>query len=627
MNSQLSNLNIIQFLGEGASGKVYLVKNISNNQLFSLKEIEIDQNDQNQVKNINREINIMNNMSNINHPNIMKYYYYFIEKNKLYYVLEFLDGENLDDLAQRYIKMKQYFNQNLIIIILKGIINGLLYLHQRNIIHRDIAPDNIMIDKNNNIKITDFGISKLNQFYNNNNINNNQFININTNTINKPNLTTIGREEYISPEIYQSYKNKQFLAKYDFKTDIYSLGVTMFYLMNFLLPFIYEENTMKKVRTNIFIDPNKYNQQLIKMVMNMLEENPKKRPSCQDLFNDLGNLIGFNNMDIYHTIKMDDINLENNYIIKRSAFFSVIYCLYNIPAFKLYFENNTKILTKDTNDSNFVIKNFIEVINDYKKKEKRINSITQFIENISQKIVIFKEYNKLSPKFIIEILLEYFCNSINQLFVYNNTTAMNLNIIFTNNQNANPVILQKIEEFNKYTNIFADFFYFLILKQIKCPKCDNIIEENIDFEYEIEFNEPTYIDQLFHQFDKIPNFGKNSKICKKCFEMPMNLIETKTLINAPKILIIHSEINLQIQESIKIGEYISPNKRNYSLLSIIVKELMNNNDFRYCVSIKKNYSNIWIYYPNEEEIPIALSFDQLLQKGDICTVFYQLNEK
>ena len=189
------------------------------------------------------------------------------------------------------------------------------------------------------------------------------------------------------------------------------------------------------------------------------------------------------------------------------------------------------------------------------------------------------------------------------------------------------MILQKVEQFNElYSYIFADLFYFLVLKRIQCPKCDNIIEENIDFEYEIEFNEPTYINQLLNEFDKIPNIGKNSKMCKKCFEMPINLIVTKTLINAPKILIVHSDKSLQIQEFIQIGEYISPNKRNYNLLSVIVKELMNNNDIRYCVSIKKNFSNYWVYYPNEEENPVALSFDQLLQKGDICTVFYQLNE-
>jgi serine/threonine protein kinase len=82
--------------------------------------------------------------------------------------------------------MGQYLNQNLIIIILKGIINGLNYLHKRNVIYRDITPDNIMIDKNNNIKITDFGISTYYQMNNSQNIYNN--------SINNPYLTIIAKK-------------------------------------------------------------------------------------------------------------------------------------------------------------------------------------------------------------------------------------------------------------------------------------------------------------------------------------------------------------------------------------------------------------------------------------------------
>jgi hypothetical protein len=198
-----------------------------------------------------------------------------------------------------------------------------------------------------------------------------------------------------------------------------------------------------------------------------------------------------------------------------------------------------------------------------------------------------------------------------------------------NFQIDSPIILKKIEEFkDNYTNIFADIFYFLILERVKCPKCDNIIEEKIDFEYEIEINEPTsYIDQLFNQINKITNLGKKSKICNKCFEIPINLIITKTLINGPKILIIHSENNLDIEENIEIKEYISPNKQiKYQLISVIVKEYINNSDIKYCVSTKKS-SGLWIYFPDEEGNPEALSFIDLLKKGSICTAFYQLNEQ
>ena len=563
----------------------------------------------------------MQNISNISHPNIIIFYDSFDDDCFFCLLLEFIEGETLDDLLKKHKGMGQYLNQNLIIIILKGIINGLNYLHKRNVIHRDITPDNIMIDKNNNIKITDFGISTYYQMNNSQNIDNN--------SINNPNLSIIAKKNYFSPEIYQAFKNNQLKANYDFKTDIFSLGITMFYLMTSEFPYIYNDEKMIKVDT--FINPNKYNQQLINIVMSMLEENPNNRPSVQDIYNDLGDLIGYNNMDIHHIIKMNDINLENNYIIKRSAFFSIIYCLYNIPEIKSYFEKYIKMIKEEPKESTIVIRNFIEIINDFKNRNNRVHSITKFIENISKKILIFKEYNKLTPQSIIEILFEYFFHTINKLFVYNNTSAFKiLDMIHNKNfQIDSPIILKKIEEFkDNYTNIFADIFYFLILERVKCPKCDNIIEEKIDFEYEIEINEPTsYIDQLFNQINKITNLGKKSKICNKCFEIPLNLIITKTLINGPKILIIHSENNLDIEENIEIKEYISPNKQiKYQLISVIVKEYINNSDIKYCVSTKKS-SGLWIYFPDEEGNPEALSFIDLLKKGSICTAFYQLNEQ
>ena len=617
--SKLSDLEKIKQINEGEHGKIFAVR--YQNQIFSLKEIPIDTNDQDQNKYLQREISIMKNMSNISHPNIMKFYNSFLENNNVYLVLEFIEGEKLNDLLKKHKGMGQYLNQNLIIIILKGIINGLNYLHKRIVIHRDITPDNIMIDKNNNIKITDFGISTYYQMNNSQNIYNN--------SINNPNLSIIAKNNYFSPEMYQAFKNNQLKANYDFKTDIFSLGITMFYLMTSEFPYIYNDEKMIKVDT--FINPNKYNQQLINIVMSMLEENPNNRPSVQDIYNDLGDLIGYNNMDIHHIIKMNDINLENNYIIKRSAFFSIIYCLYNIPEIKSYVEKYIKMIKEEPKESTIVIRNFIEIINDFKNRKNRINSVTKFIENISKKILIFKESNKLTPKSIIEILFEYFFHTINKLFVYNNTSAFKiLDMIHNKNfQIDSPIILKKIEEFkDNYTNIFADIFYFLILERVKCPKCDNIIEEKIDFEYEIEINEPTsYIDQLFNQINKITNLGKKSKICNKCFEIPLNLIITKTLINGPKILIIHSENNLDIEENIEIKEYISPNKQiKYQLISVIVKEYINNSDIKYCVSTKKS-SGLWIYFPDEEGNPEALSFIDLLKKGSICTAFYQLNEQ
>ena len=122
------------------------------------------------------------------------------------------------------------FQQDFVIRIFKDILNGLKYLHINNIIHRDIKPDNILLDENLTAKITDFGISA---FYNDFNINDNNTLFMNH--------TKIGDKDYLCPEIIQ---NKH----YDFKNDIFSLGLTMFYMMSFVLPFTSSiENNSKKI--------------------------------------------------------------------------------------------------------------------------------------------------------------------------------------------------------------------------------------------------------------------------------------------------------------------------------------------------------------------------------------------
>ena len=229
---QLSYFTDLTLIGEGEHASVYKAKYKPNGYIFSLKEIEIyDLNEQS--KDLKREIDIMSDICTTNDlpRNFMRFYGSFQENNKIYLVLEYIKGENLLEFSQRYSFMQQYLHENLVIIILKGIINGLIYLCGKKILHRDITPNNIMIDDDYNIKITDFGISayKLNNYQNNQN-------QINIISHNSKG-TLCGKYNYISPEIFYALINNKKTANYDFKTDIYSLGVTMFYLMTFRLPY------------------------------------------------------------------------------------------------------------------------------------------------------------------------------------------------------------------------------------------------------------------------------------------------------------------------------------------------------------------------------------------------------
>ena len=633
MQFQLSDFNKEKVIGEGQYGKIYKAKYLKYNQIVALKEIKDNEDVDPQVQRnyLKREIDIMDDILRTQdyHPNIMKYYGNFEENNKAYLVLEYVEGENLLEFSKRYSTNNTFLSQNLIIIILKGIINGLMYLCGKNILHRDITLNNIMIDNKYNIKITDFGISA---FFKLNNNQNNQKQELKQSV----KYTVVGKPEYLSPELFKAYSENVGKTKYDFKADIYSLGVTMFYLMTFKFPYKINDNK-ERIRTKAFIDPNRYDPQLINIIMRMLEENQYIRPSCIDIYGDLCKIFGENVMKVNYQINMnndDDINLKANYIIKKSAFFSAIYSLYNISEFRKYFEINTtketvKMLEQKSPESTIVIGSFIDAINKLKSKgvKNKMEGIVNFIENSSTKIITFKEYNKITPQLIIENLFDYFYYNITDMFVYNNKIAFEISGIIEKDENISPIIKQKVDEFkNNYSNIFADIFYFIILTKKICPNCHFLIEEEADIEYELECPGPGHIKQLFDDFENERNYsnlGKKGKVCKKCKIMPINLIIKRSIFSAPNVLILHFgndnvdeiELNIEIKESLNSNKTIK-----YILFSVIIKKEFNNN-YRYNIAVYQNNIESWIYYTDDDST--ALSFIELLDKGNICTAFYQ----
>lgn len=603
-NIKYSDFVFLQELGSGNFGAVNKVKYKKDNKIYALKIIEIDEQNNNQKKYIIRELKIMENINN--HDNIEKFYGYFIDiypkNNKACYflILEFIEGQDLEKLRKEYSNKNQNIEEKLILLIFKGIAKGLDYLHKNDILHRDIALDNIMYDnKNEIIKITDFGISAYSK---KNNENNDELI---------YNQSIVGRRDIVGPEIFDNQNNTNLF--YDTKNDIFSLGVIMFQLMTFCYPscLIYRKKNINVMKE---INPNYYDEDLINLVMKMLEEDTTKRPNCKEILKELE--------QIRSKVEKKLNNQNNISITKKSLFSCFIYCLSHVDQIYNYFVSNKRNKSKSTIVGPLYAVN--KIFSDSLAESREINDlnnqfINNFIKNISKKILAFEDED-LTPRFVLKILFDYFINNLPGIYVFNNKIGFDLSQELRKEYEKDFYIMQKVEEFKTiYNNKIVSVFYFLVLKQYKCPEpeCGHIIKQDIDIEYDIEFKNKGGIEDLLKEYslkNYYPNTIKNCMSCQKCGLMPRFLEEEKHIFISPEVFIFNLNNSINLVENIKVLEYKSNSYVSYKLKAII-----NKNGFKYECAIKTN-NNSWKYFTNEGAS--FLSFNDINNKGSVCTVFY-----
>lgn len=204
----ISNYRIIEKIGEGGMGIVYLAEHITLKRKAAIKALNpfLSQNEQIKARFVNEAVTL----SQLNHPSIVSLYDFTTQNNQLFLIMEYADGHTLSEIIEKNGALQEIYAIN----IFKDILNGFFYAHSKGIVHRDIKPSNIIIESNGNPKILDFGIAK---------------ILASDARITKTGMK-LGSVVYMSPE--------QILGKeIDGRTDIFSLGVTLFEMLTGKLPF------------------------------------------------------------------------------------------------------------------------------------------------------------------------------------------------------------------------------------------------------------------------------------------------------------------------------------------------------------------------------------------------------
>lgn len=345
-------------IGKGSYGRVYKVVNKENNKHYAMKKLKVHPINPYEKINIVNELRIlMSHTSSF----IIRFKDAFIHNNSLCIVTEWAEKGDLANIIKTKSKQNIAFTENEIWHYFLQLSVAISYLHKINIIHRDIKPANVFIDINDNVKLGDFGITKVLKHYM------------------MYGQTQIGTPLYMSPEIFKR-------ERYDVKVDVWALGCILYELMT-LKP-AFTAKSIVELKDKIYAGRiqycSNYTSTLTCILKSLINIQPRLRPSIVSLLN----------IDHVQTqLKLRRLSLESDTEI-NAAFFRA----YVIPK-KIVDWND--IINNHRNTHNFTIvrpsdaqhvecikrakevANRIALENDHKKKDliDRIANVNQVIQD------------------------------------------------------------------------------------------------------------------------------------------------------------------------------------------------------------------------------------------------------
>ena len=142
----------IEKIGEGTYGVVYKARDVVDNEIVALKKIRLEGEDEGVPPTAIREISVL---KEITHENIVKLKDIVHSEKKLYLIFEYLDKD-----LRKFLEGSKGIPEFLIKKLLFQMLSGICHCHRHRILHRDLKPQNLLIDTNQNLKIADFGLAR-----------------------------------------------------------------------------------------------------------------------------------------------------------------------------------------------------------------------------------------------------------------------------------------------------------------------------------------------------------------------------------------------------------------------------------------------------------------------------------
>jgi len=241
----------LRLLGQGSFGKAFLARDLANNELVVMKQVRVEKMDAKARDTAVREAVALRR---VRHPNVVRFRQVFVRSGWLCLVMDFADGGDLCAAVKERAKASQPFEESAVLECFSQVADAVAFVHAQKMVHRDIKSRNIFLCRTGKALLGDFGLVRLLE------------------STCELAHTRVGTPYYLSPEIIRK-------QPYNYKTDIWSLGVLLYEMAHLKRPFVGTLETLPKIILKGTYEPlgSQYSSELHSLVARMLSVDPAQR--------------------------------------------------------------------------------------------------------------------------------------------------------------------------------------------------------------------------------------------------------------------------------------------------------------------------------------------------------------